>query len=1058
MSSPLRNRLVLRLGAGVLALGLLVSCQVGKLFQDGGSDPAAARLEFAAPSNATAGEPLSPAVRVSAVDSTGTVDTTFLGTVTLTLGEHPEGAALRGTRTVDAVHGVATFADLSINRAGTGYTLVATATGVRGATSPAFDVAPAAPARLAFTVQPHGAMVDSVLKPAVQVTALDTLGNVATSFAANVTVTLAANASGASLAGTTTVAAASGVATFADLSVNRAGTGYHLTASAGQLTGATSEAFDITAAPPTTGDLTVSATTTGDNAPGNFTVTVDGGSSRTFAANGPGTTYTGVSAGDHVVALTDVPGNCTASGGASKTVTVPAGGAATAAFTISCTALTGNLTVSATTTGTNLDTDGYTYAIDGGAPQPIGINATIPLTGIPTGSHTVALAGVAANCTVTSGASKTVTVPPGGTATAAFAVSCAALTGDLAVTTSTSGANQPNAYSVTVDGGSSKSIGASDSVTYNGIAAGNHSVQLNGVPGNCSVSGLNPRMVTVQAGSTVEASFTITCSALTGTLNVTTSTSGDSPDPNGYTFTVDNGSPQSIANSQTIALTLPAGSHTVRLGDVAANCTVANGTSRTVTVPAGGAVAASFTITCQALTGSLTVTTTTTGSSLPTSDYTVTVNGTGGTSQAIHPSGTATFSGLSVGSHEVTLSGVPTNCTVSGGVSQSANITANGNAPLTFNVSCVTAPPPTGSVAVTTSTSGQSPDPDGYTVTVSGGGGSQSIGTNATVTFSGISTGDQTVTLSGVAANCTVTGAGGPSQTVTVTANQTVPATFTITCTALTGDLTVNTSTTGSSQPTSYSVSVDGGGSQTIDANGSVTFTGLTAGSHTITLSGVPSNCSVSGGASHSATVPAGGTGSASFTIICQALTGDLTVSTSTSGSGQPSGYTVSVSGGGSQSIGATDNVTFSGLSAGSHTVTLNGVPSNCSVSGGTSHSASVPAGGTGSTSFSIACTAPNQPPVVTAGGDQTVLLSVLSMTLDGASFNDPDHDAPWTVTIDWGDGQSTTYTTSNEGSISRSHSYPLTLLGHDYTLTVTVVDSHGARGSASKTVHVVVG
>ena len=100
--------------------------------------------------------------------------------------------------------------------------------------------------------------------------------------------------------------------------------------------------------------------------------------------------------------------------------------------------------------------------------------------------------------------------------------------------------------------------------------------------------------------------------------------------------------------------------------------------------------------------------------------------------------------------------------------------------------------------------------------------------------------------------------------------------------------------------------------------------------------------------------------------------------------------------------------------------------------------------------------TAPNQPPSVTAGGEQTVLIGAL-FSLTGAGFSDPNHDGPWTVTINWGDGTSSTSTASSEGSIGGSHSYPLTLLGHDYTLTVTVVDAHGARGSASKTVHVVV-
>ncbi|HMH81596.1 MAG TPA: PKD domain-containing protein, partial [Gemmatimonadales bacterium] len=97
----------------------------------------------------------------------------------------------------------------------------------------------------------------------------------------------------------------------------------------------------------------------------------------------------------------------------------------------------------------------------------------------------------------------------------------------------------------------------------------------------------------------------------------------------------------------------------------------------------------------------------------------------------------------------------------------------------------------------------------------------------------------------------------------------------------------------------------------------------------------------------------------------------------------------------------------------------------------------------------------PNRPPNVTAGGEQTVLVGAL-FSLSGAGFSDPDHDGPWTVTISWGDGTSSTRTASGEGSIGGSHSYPVTLLGHDYQLTVTVVDAHGARASATKTVHVV--
>jgi hypothetical protein len=50
---------------------------------------------------------------------------------------------LSGTRTVGAVAGVATFSTLSIDASGTGYTLTATASGLTGDISTAFDIAAA---------------------------------------------------------------------------------------------------------------------------------------------------------------------------------------------------------------------------------------------------------------------------------------------------------------------------------------------------------------------------------------------------------------------------------------------------------------------------------------------------------------------------------------------------------------------------------------------------------------------------------------------------------------------------------------------------------------------------------------------------------------------------------------------------------------------------------------------------------------------------------------------------------------------------------------------------
>ncbi len=89
-----------------------------------------------------------------------------------------------------------------------------------------------------------------------------------------------------------------------------------------------------------------------------------------------------------------------------------------------------------------------------------------------------------------------------------------------------------------------------------------------------------------------------------------------------------------------------------------------------------------------------------------------------------------------------------------------------------------------------------------------------------------------------------------------------------------------------------------------------------------------------------------------------------------------------------------------------------------------------------------------NQPPVVNAGSNQLNLIGLFYT--ENATFSDPDNDGPWSYQIDWGDGSSSTGSTSSQGTISAPHTY---LLLGTYTITVTVTDSRGASGSSSKTV-----
>jgi len=273
-----------------------------------------------------------------------------------------------------------------------------------------------------------------------------------------------------------------------------------------------------------------------------------------------------------------------------------------------------------------------------------------------------------------------------------------------------------------------------------------------------------------------------------------------------------------------------------------------------------------------------------------------------------------------------------------------------------------------GALAVSAITTGSSLDPDGYTVTVDGDQSSR-IATTGVVTFTGLAAGNHSVALSGVAGNCAV--GGDNPRTVTVVAGVLGTTAFTVGCTAppAPGDLTVSTTTTGSDlDPDGYTVTVDGSQSQAIATNGSVTFSGLAAGDHRVALLGVAGNCSVSGDNPRTVTVPAGGTGSTTFSVSCSATSGSLAVTTSTTGSNvDPDGYTVTVDGSRSQAIATNGSVTFSGLSAGDHTVALSGVAGNCSVSGANPQTVSVPAGATASTTFSVSCSTTS--PAVEASG-----------------------------------------------------------------------------------------
>ena len=102
-----------------------------------------------------------------------------------------------------------------------------------------------AAAKLAFVQQPMTSASGATIAPPVQVAIEDAEGNILTSSSAPITLAIATNAGGGELAGTLTQNANQGVATFGDLSIDRAAHGYSLLASSSGVPAATSAPFDI---------------------------------------------------------------------------------------------------------------------------------------------------------------------------------------------------------------------------------------------------------------------------------------------------------------------------------------------------------------------------------------------------------------------------------------------------------------------------------------------------------------------------------------------------------------------------------------------------------------------------------------------------------------------------------------------------------------------------------------------------------------------------------------------------------------------------------------------
>jgi uncharacterized repeat protein (TIGR03803 family) len=163
-------------------------------------------------------------------------------TVTLSIASGPAGGKLGGTLSSPVINGIATFANLTLNKVGS-YTLRAS----DGALLPVdATITVSQPAtHLAFSTQPAASIIaGQTLSSSLVIQILDATNHLVAFDNSTVMIALT-TANGASLSGTTSVQAINGVATFTGLTLAKTGT-YTLKVTDGKLAVATSKSFTVT--------------------------------------------------------------------------------------------------------------------------------------------------------------------------------------------------------------------------------------------------------------------------------------------------------------------------------------------------------------------------------------------------------------------------------------------------------------------------------------------------------------------------------------------------------------------------------------------------------------------------------------------------------------------------------------------------------------------------------------------------------------------------------------------------------------------------------------------
>lgn len=532
--------------------------------------------------------------------------------------------------------------------------------------------------------------------------------------------------------------------------------------SAGSALTGTSSSTEATCSTAPDGSITITAT----SGVSPYEYSIDGGTTWQNS-----NTFNGLIPDTYSVTIRDDVG-CT--GTVTGTVNAGAGLTGTATQTATSCPNVDNGTITVTPDA-GLGLAPFTYSLDGGTSQ-----SGTTFTNVSSGAHSIEFTD-ANGCTGTVNITVTEGNPISGTA-APVATACTGVdNGSVTISPDVAGSTAP--YTYALNGGTAQSAN-----TFNGLAAGNHTVQITDANGCTADVAFT---IATGAGFTISATPTdATCPGVANGSVIINNTDGTAP----FSYALDGGTPQSSNSFGSLA----AGSYSVTTTDV-------NGCTSTVnfTIGQGSGITADNTpspTSCPGVANGSVEIQPTNG----TAPYTYAING--GTAQASN-----IFTGLASGNHTVDI-------TDALGCTGSISITISDGAVITGTVTSDPVSCPgvsNGTITVTADAGSTAP----YQYALNGGTYQSSN------IFNGVNEGAHNVTILDAngctTANISVTvSAGAPITGVIEGVNTTCPG-------VNDGSVTL-TSATGTAP---YTYSLDGGTAQS-----SNTFGGLAPGTYTITF------------------------------------------------------------------------------------------------------------------------------------------------------------------------------------------------------------------------------